>query len=85
MEELICPNTSICPIYKNWIDYTKDNRLNIIQQHKNPVYGDIYSCLALNALFDAETGIPKNQELKKRLNTEKVDCALIQLLNNPKK
>ena len=84
----ICPYLKECPIYKNWVEQTKDERLNII------LYCDGigYSCTALRALEKpaSEDGILFNDELKKRIkkvNMQKnigrieIKCSHISLLN----
>jgi len=87
MKTLICPHTSNCQIYKNWVEQMGDNynKLDIIFQGHLSLKRPTYSCLALTALKDMETGIPKNKELENRLKTKNVECAFIELLNKSNK
>ena len=79
-----CPNTARCPFYLNWLDYTRNDRKDVIilQGHKENAH---YDCLTLIALDDFETGIPIGQELKDRLseaNIKKIKCPLNSLHNS---
>ncbi len=79
-KHLICPNTPTCPIYEVW-EKQIDNRLDIIlyQEEKRE---ECYSCLALDALRDVESGIEVPEELRKRFSQEEFgQCAEIALLN----
>ena len=58
-----CENSNNCDIYKNWVEQTKDKRLNIIQKQSDK---SSFSCLAFEALDDAETGIAKGKCLEGR-------------------
>lgn len=66
-----------CIIYNNWLEETTDNRLDIIS-----LINKKYSCLALTAIYDAETGITENKELENRINSDKTTCSIIESLNN---
>ncbi|MBR9691484.1 hypothetical protein GOV06_01740 [Candidatus Woesearchaeota archaeon] len=81
MRNLICPNTEVCPVYKNWEQ--KDNRLDIIGYS----VAARYSCLALIAIYDppSEGGIPEGEIEGRIKNKEHPNCALIQILNQSKK
>lgn len=71
IETLICPNTSICSVYK----LRQKEELNIISDD-----GENYSCVALG-LFNYAGNLEKlNQSTKKAPK-----CALIELLNNSRK
>jgi len=72
MESYICPHSKTCLIYQNWVEQTNNNRLNIILSENE------FSCLAYDALKDAETGIP-NGNLEGREIGD--DCAYILGLN----
>lgn len=81
MVNLICPVADSCPIYRNWVEQTKDKRPNIIYTRSST--SSSYYCLALTALRDptSEGGIMPNDELKARLKNKEADCALVMLLN----
>jgi len=86
MKTLICPCIPACPIYNNWVEQMSEkyNKLDIILQDSlldNPSY----SCLALTALEDMETGISKNKELEKRLKSKNINCSYIEILNKSNK
>ncbi len=85
----LCPHSETCPIYENWVEQTKDDRLGII------IYSDGigYSCTALGALEDpvSEGGILFNDELRRRIKEKAVEknigvretkCSHITLLNS---
>lgn len=76
MKKYICHTAEICPVYKNWVEHTKDKRIDVVQEINGK-----YSCLALDALSDFETGIPTGKDLKGRLNDKDAGCSLIKLLN----
>ena len=79
MEETICSRTENCPIYKNWVEQSKDNRLHVIQKS-----GGSYNCLAMIAIQDsvAEGGIHINEDLQKRLPKENgYECEITTQLN----
>ena len=84
----ICPYSKECPIYRNWVEQTNDDRLDIILYG----IGVGYSCTALRALEKpvSEDGILFNDELKRRIkkiNNQKnignmeIKCSHISLLN----
>ena len=83
MTTYICPHSELCSVYKNWVEQTHSDRLDIIHSEVNKRY----SCLALNSLDDFETGISMNSELKRRLEgtVQKKECGFIELLNNSMK
>lgn len=87
MSNLICPSVTNCPVYKNWVEKTRDERINIILNS-----GDKYHCLALTALDDlpSQGGIPASKELVRKvagLNNpnnyplEDIECSQITILN----
>ena len=76
MNTIICTNTG-CPIYQNWFKEVPKSKIDIIQYEDHK-----YSCLALEALYDRETGITESSELKKLLPKEKKDCDILNNLNN---
>ena len=71
-----CKCSKNCDIYRNWVEQTKDKRLNIIQKQseKSP-----FSCLAFEALNDAETGISKGKDLEGKSTGD--NCSHILELN----
>jgi hypothetical protein len=71
METLICPNTSICQVYK----LRQKEELNIISDD-----GENYSCAALGSFNYADNLEQLNQSTKKAPK-----CSLIELLNNSRK
>ncbi len=75
-----CPNTARCPFYANGLDYTQDNRTDIIIRTMSKSEALIYSCLALIALDDAETGFPVGHELAEELSdssrVSRITCPL---------
>jgi len=82
VDNYICPyatrhtTSECCIVYANWVEQTRNDRLNIITKSLGK-----YHCIALEALSDFETGIPKNEELEKRLQEKDVECSHIELLN----
>ena len=88
-KSIICERADICPIYKNWVEQTKDNRLDIIQKISGTSGGPgcfhnykSYCCIALDALSDKETGIPKNKELTERIKSKNPQCSVLEFLEN---
>lgn len=76
-----CPYTETCPFYQNWVEQTKDRRVDVIvtEWKGENIH---YDCLTLIALDDPETGIPMSEKLKERLsNSEDIKCSHITLLN----
>ncbi len=79
METYVCPNTEICPVYKNWVEQTKDTRLDIIQKiSRIPEYGR-FGCLAFGWLRESRAKNLDNKELGGRaIGT---GCSYILILN----
>ncbi len=86
-KRLYCPHEGGCPIYRSWVEQTKDRRLDIIFKE-----GKVYRCLAITALKDpvSEGGIKAGSDINAR-NPEaskegiKFDCSTIKLLNQLEK
>ena len=76
-----CPYIATCPFYKNWVEQTKDRRVDVIVT-EGAERSSSYDCLTLIALDDPETGIQMSEELKSRLsNPKQLNCSHITLLN----
>ena len=91
-KNIICERAEICPIYENWIEQTKNHRLDIIIKTSGNTGGPgcsffykHYNCLALDAIGDKENGIPMNQNLKNRIKSDNLSCTVLEILENSKK
>ena len=79
-----CPHTGSCPFYKNWVEQTKDRRMDVITLGIVDTAKGIlsYDCLTLIAIKYPKTGIPIGERLKERvLDIETADCSHLTLLN----
>ena len=84
MGALICPyanGTPNCAVYDNLGFEINKGREDIII--KSP--DGKYSCLALEAVLDAETGIKTGEAYRKRISAGCKECAFIESLNNQAK
>lgn len=80
-ERLICPyanGTPNCAVYDNLGFEINKGREDIIVKSPNGKY----SCLALEAIFDLETGISVGEAYCKRISADCKECAFIESLNN---
>lgn len=78
-----CPYTETCPFYQNWVEQTKDRRVDVIvtERKGENIHHD---CLTLISLDDPETGIPMGEKLESRLSdpgSSHFLCSHITLLN----
>ena len=77
-----CPHHYTCPFYQNWVEQTKDKRVDVIVKESEK-----YDCLTLIALDDFETGIQMTEELSKKLSAltlSRFDCSHLTILNSLK-
>ena len=79
MIRVICPNAESCLVYQNYVRQTESNRVDIIAKVADK---DEYNCMALDALYDMETGVEADNKFRTRFDLVQVmRCAIIELLN----